>query len=242
MDDGFADHPKLLKAGPLAKALFIDGLCYAARHLTDGHLPQAQVRAIIATGYRRQTVTLLVEAGLWAPTEGGYQIHDYLEYQPSARSVRRQRESNTERQQAWRMRRADPDKLSDNAPVTPLVTPAPGNASLTPAPYPSRTHPVPEETSETTVSEAKKRRAPVVSDAFRARMHSRFGTVLNSLDERIDDALNHKAVRKVLDVERYVQGWLRRDAERNGSSADPDRYAEFARDIEARRAAHAKTD
>ena len=57
---------------------------------------------------------------------------------------------------------------------------------------------------------------PTVSEEFCQRMIERFGAQLGGsagVNERIGEALNHKAVLKAIDVERYVQGWLRRDAE-----------------------------
>ena len=48
-------------------------------------------------------------------------------------------------------------------------------------------------------------------------MGKRFGPVFgNTLNERIEEALNHISVKKYNDPELYVQAWLRRDAERNG--------------------------
>ncbi len=93
IDDQFTDHPKVLEVGPLAECLFVRGLCYAARYLTDGLVPVAHLRrmadfdAITEAGK-------LVAAGLWEDAEGGYQIHDYLDYQPSredALSIREKR-------------------------------------------------------------------------------------------------------------------------------------------------------
>jgi hypothetical protein len=46
-------------------------------------------------------------------------------------------------------------------------------------------------------------------------MRERFGPTLGvTIDERIEEALAHKARLKYTDLQRYVQGWLRRDAER----------------------------
>src|SRR6266702_3713986 len=85
IDDHFADHPKLLRAGPIAGWLHLAGLCYSARHLTDGFLPI-------------EAVGTLVRVGLWEEwrdedTFLGYRIHDYLKYNPSRAEVEGERES-----------------------------------------------------------------------------------------------------------------------------------------------------
>src|SRR5690606_5177208 len=36
----------------------------------------------------QKAADLLVKVGLWEPAEGGFQIHDYLDYNPSADDVR----------------------------------------------------------------------------------------------------------------------------------------------------------
>lgn len=81
---------------------------------------------------------------------------------------------------------------------------------------------VTKETSVTNVTSSKKKpEVPTgITEEFRARMGERFGPVFgNTLDERIEEALNHTSVKKYNDLELYVQAWLRRDAERNGKRA-----------------------
>ena len=96
IEDGLPEHPKVIRAGKLAQALFIDGLCYSARQLTNGFVP---LRAAERFGYGRRlrgTVAALVAAELWEAAEGGYLIHDYLQYQPSAEQVRQGRAAKHE--------------------------------------------------------------------------------------------------------------------------------------------------
>jgi hypothetical protein len=50
-------------------------------------------------------VQTLVDASLWHVEEGGYRIHDYLDYQASREQVEAGRQSNAARQKAWRERR-----------------------------------------------------------------------------------------------------------------------------------------
>jgi len=102
--DDFADHPKLAEAGPLAGWLWVCGLAYANKHLTDGYLPTAAVRRLADVEDPFRLAARLVASGLWEPADGGYRIHDFGEYQPSAESVRAERERNAKRAAEWRER------------------------------------------------------------------------------------------------------------------------------------------
>jgi hypothetical protein len=44
LDEHFGEHPKVLAAGPLAGWLYVMGLGYCNRNLTDGLIPRAMVR------------------------------------------------------------------------------------------------------------------------------------------------------------------------------------------------------
>lgn len=101
LDDQFTDHPKVVSAGPLAGWLHVCALVYCGRYLTDGFIPHGQVpkmadwtgialvppdNSLASAGSNvdwRQLVQRLVGVGLWVAVDGGYQIHDYLEYNPS---------------------------------------------------------------------------------------------------------------------------------------------------------------
>jgi hypothetical protein len=89
IDDGFADHPKLLKAGPLAVALQIRALCYSARHLTDGFIP-AEMVPVLTLGFPKKNIKWqdkMLESGIWEIAPNGYRIHDYLKYNSSKKEV-----------------------------------------------------------------------------------------------------------------------------------------------------------
>lgn len=128
IDDSFPDHPKALQAGPLACWLYVCGIAYANRHLTDGFIPARQVSRLIDAKKADALAAALVEAELWEAVDGGYQVHDYLDYQPSAEKVKKERSDNAERQARYRERHAVSNAES-NGVTAPLVTP-----SVTPAP------------------------------------------------------------------------------------------------------------
>jgi hypothetical protein len=60
----------------------------------------------------------LVAAGLWVPVEGGYQIHDYGDYQPLAAQVKAEREATRNRVKRWRERSSNDVTQSVTDPVT----------------------------------------------------------------------------------------------------------------------------
>ena len=87
LDDTFPDNPKIVEAPPGAITLYIFGLCYASRHLTDGHLTRAAVAKFGVHKWGR-SADVLVSLKLWEETDNGWTIHDYLEHQRSAEKVR----------------------------------------------------------------------------------------------------------------------------------------------------------
>lgn len=91
-DDLFPDHPKVLRAGPMASWLFVCGVCYSARMLTDGFIPLGQVRKLADLDGAMQLAEILVEVGLWERTVDGFLIHDYLVYNPTRARVEQTRD------------------------------------------------------------------------------------------------------------------------------------------------------
>lgn len=96
-------HPKIIRAGDRAAWLFVCGLCYCNEHLTDGYI-DAAVLQILAPGVRsvEKLASALVSSGLWEQVEGGWQVHEYREFQRSASEVREQRAKATERKRRSR--------------------------------------------------------------------------------------------------------------------------------------------
>ncbi len=97
LDDRFYDNPKIIGLSDQAVLLYISALCYSSGQLTDGFIPEKALRRI---GWRsddlESDVTELVNAGLWEPTDGGYMIHDYLEYNPSREELEDLREKRSQ--------------------------------------------------------------------------------------------------------------------------------------------------
>jgi hypothetical protein len=115
LDDGFLTNPKIMRAGLEGRALYVAGLCYCAGGLTDGFIPDETVPKIAAladVSKPSHATSRLVGVGLWEPVAAGFQVHDYLKYQPSAEDVRKERVRVAE----WRAnkRRTDSENGSEH--------------------------------------------------------------------------------------------------------------------------------
>lgn len=113
VDDHFDGHPKLAAVGPVGWGVWLAGLAYCNRNLTDGFIPYAAAEGIggswrvripvdggeevwsidRGSGMHGQAmdtqwvIDLLIGAGLWEPVMGGYRIHDYADFQPTKAQV-----------------------------------------------------------------------------------------------------------------------------------------------------------
>lgn len=111
LDDGFADHPKLVRLGPPAhRWAFLELMLYCAKHRTDGYFPTELVTKKMLARY--------VEVGLVDDEgEGHYRIHDWPQFNPTKDPT------GATRQQRWRNAKRNGDSNGEsNAPVTENVT------------------------------------------------------------------------------------------------------------------------
>lgn len=84
VDDGFPQHPKVIGLSDRAFRAYMEGLCYSARYLTDGVLPDGFVE-----GWGDLAAGELLAGGLWRRgPRGGVVIHDYLQWNPTAAEAR----------------------------------------------------------------------------------------------------------------------------------------------------------
>lgn len=93
IDDHFDEHPKIVGLDDHAFALFVSGLAYCNRNLTDGFIPTGVGLGKLryCGGKQKSAASGLVTAGLWAVVDGGWQVHDFGEYQPTKQQVEDER-------------------------------------------------------------------------------------------------------------------------------------------------------
>lgn len=89
LDDLCPENPKLEQAGAAAGWLWVCGLAYCNRRTRrDGFIPSAKVSQLyLGMPAPMKNAQRLVDAGLWEICDGGYRIHDYLKFQPTAEKV-----------------------------------------------------------------------------------------------------------------------------------------------------------
>ncbi len=107
LDDHFPTHPKIVAAGGDAAWLHVCALCYCAEHLTDGRIPKAMVDRLSDRDDATRLASRLVEVGMWLEHRDCYEVHDYLDFQPSRESVENVRREARERRAKGGKRSAD---------------------------------------------------------------------------------------------------------------------------------------
>lgn len=113
LDDNFVDHPKVTKLSDGAFRMHLAGISHASRNLTDGRLDRHIPRRLTSSRRPGQLVRELVESGLWDETENGYEIHDYLDFQPSRAEVIERRQRDAERKRRARSSTPESERTSE---------------------------------------------------------------------------------------------------------------------------------
>ena len=104
LDDHFAEHPKVDALSAGAFRLHVSGLCYCAMNLTDGHVEERRVSRLMPD-YSKAYLCELIEAAMWIERPGGYEIHDYLDWNKSREWWIAKREADNKRVAAFRARK-----------------------------------------------------------------------------------------------------------------------------------------
>lgn len=158
IDDAILDNAKIAKVGVFGFAMHVAAITWCCRNLTDGFVPTARVTVLLTlqnvnidcanplalvggpTSMGGQTgldpfivADALVAAGLWDVAEGGYQLHDFLVYNPSKEEVLSTRAKNSVRAAKYR---STPKSNAASNGVTNAVRNTASNAANTPLPVP----------------------------------------------------------------------------------------------------------
>jgi len=97
IDENALDHPKIHLLPDGAFRLWVQGLAFCQKFLTDGFISSAALRTL--KGYAPKRKDQLVTAGLWDRAEGGIAVHDYLQWNDSKERVLERRSMGRDRLQ-----------------------------------------------------------------------------------------------------------------------------------------------
>lgn len=141
IDDAILDNPKVVRAGVIGFALHVAAITWCCRNLTDGFVPAGRISClldlsrygmsahdknedpILPSVDAHDVADWLVECGLWREVPGGYDLNDFLDYNPSRSDVQSKRAREVERKRSHRgaesgsgpagiLSSPDPDPLS----------------------------------------------------------------------------------------------------------------------------------
>jgi hypothetical protein len=116
LDDELIDHRKIFQAGALigkngpaiALGFYAIGLMWSNKHLTDGHLPKQVVHQFHHVDKPAAIADALVQAGLWDTNGDGFHIHNFSDWNPSARAIKSKRKADRIRKQHERSLKTPP--------------------------------------------------------------------------------------------------------------------------------------
>jgi hypothetical protein len=93
LDTQFPSNPKVLELTAAkrwrAAFVYVASLAYAGSHGTDGYIPDNSLMFLHAT---KVEAAQLVEAGLWNPAPGGWEVNGWDEFQVSDEAAKRRRD------------------------------------------------------------------------------------------------------------------------------------------------------
>lgn len=112
LDHGMPENRKVLGLSDGAFRLYVEAICWCSRQETDGHIPEAFMKRM----GKAKHVGELTDTGLLDVAVGGYQVHDYLDFQRSSEEIGAYRSAKGEagakgNHMRWHVarRRIDPD-------------------------------------------------------------------------------------------------------------------------------------
>ncbi|MGS2588051.1 hypothetical protein [Streptomyces hebeiensis] len=138
LDDRFPSHRKVALLSDRAFRLYISALCWSSENLTEGRILDRELPLVSRVRGPKSAAAELETAGLWDRAKDGWEIHDYLEYNPDRARVQADRSANAARQKAFRDRKKAEREAARNAErngtrngVTDRPENEPGNTTAT---------------------------------------------------------------------------------------------------------------
>ena len=102
LDDAVFGHAKFVMAGSDGVAMWLMAVAYASRYVTDGFVPGAVVPTLYNVRHPMKVAEHLVVVGLFERADGGYKVHDFLDYNPDRNQVEQRRAAEREKKAAQR--------------------------------------------------------------------------------------------------------------------------------------------
>lgn len=130
IDDGVRTHPKIVQAGPAAAWQWFCGNCYCRQHLTDGFIPDGMLASLVPGVNEREArklAAILVGVNLWHATEGGFTVHDFLDWNPTKAEVLAKRAEDRKRKESGKT--PDSEKIPAGKVTDSTLTRAGGHVS-----------------------------------------------------------------------------------------------------------------
>lgn len=128
VDDQLHSHPKARRAGLESMGLWLLAGSHCMSYLTDGFVEEWFV---LSWPNGEAMAQRLVQHGLWVEVEGGWQFHDWSEFQPTRESVQADRDAAAER-----MRRVRANKKARSGEQVANVRDEFASCSASPSPSP----------------------------------------------------------------------------------------------------------
>lgn len=126
LSDDWYDDPKVIEAGDDGGWLWITALSWSARNLTDGMVPRRQLPRLTTLPKPEALAARLVELGLFAAVDGGWQVANYHDYQPTRDSVLAKRRTDADRKATGRAKESGGSPSGIRAESTrPVPVPVP---------------------------------------------------------------------------------------------------------------------
>lgn len=176
VDDALAMHVKAFMAGNQPLGLWVRAGSWCMQQLTDGHIPSGVVTALGGTW---DDAASLVNAGLWHVADGGYQFHDWADYQPTREQIEAERAKTRERVEKHRANKAS--NASGNGVTNGGGTGAPSR----PVPTPTTTY-----VSESShVSTARDGTDEQSAQPYRSALASQYGINVERIQAHLSEKL-----------------------------------------------------
>lgn len=127
LTDDWYDDPKVINAGDQAAWLWVVGLSWCARNLTDGIIPANQIARLTTLEDPHSAAARAVEADLFRQVDGGFEVVNYLRFQPPRAEVLGRREKDAARKRGERSGSDPADVHADSGarPAPPVPGPGP---------------------------------------------------------------------------------------------------------------------